>query len=553
MSRNEKETVVLGDARIRNVSEEFLKFVKDQVAMYPNSFSYTLFMRELLNFTRDELAFISKRVQKYSRGSYRLRPRSFTQFLIDKKYQLDDAVVVAISVDDLVKEGVMKIVEKNGFHYWVVGDEVLNPLEYKKLYKLDKKTFATLLREAGYLDIYNRFKDQIMPADIGWVEKLGSFTYKGIHFELYEGYLHASTSIGFPVKELGYEEGERKNVSVWINIHNAKGDDVDKIVNYVSELEKKVQKVILDLQDKIRRETRIIIPESKFWGSISVKDYKIEDFYVTGEATLSINRKEVSVKVTWKPIKKVFEAEITGRIKSYYAAKTFDEISLESLGIEVPSGYYFTVDRSEKTVVLKYYKEFENVEQLPSIAEPYEIVSNVDKVMREIVKMYIEKSKNEKIIGITKGYYRYDEFDTGFTIGKLVESLNWDPEADSFDAIVVKLIAAKIQLPSEHRPRVFDYLVTQVVLNGHSQDKLMEKVNNSLETIFKYMERGRLTAKFTKVEENGYEREVIRLYLDGKPLGIKVEDLPEFEKMIYTAKILQMPIEEETPAKKILV
>jgi len=81
---------------------------------------------------------------------------------IDKRitHTKNDEVFVRIELDDLISEGIIRLVKKNGFWYWGLGDKVLNSLEYKEVYKKGKRTLRTLAKEAGILEIYDAFSDK---------------------------------------------------------------------------------------------------------------------------------------------------------------------------------------------------------------------------------------------------------------------------------------------------------------------------------------------------------------------------------------------------------
>jgi len=183
----------------RSVTKEFSEAVLRSVVESPRGCRIDLPKSVLLAFGPEERAFIEKHIQRYyrySKGRVVIRPKSLQHFLTDKKYAMSDVAEVYLSINDLVEGGYASVVEKDGFWYWSVGGELVDPREHRELYKMDERTFRTLMKEFGYLDIYDEFKDIIKPVS-SLFGSLTEFYYMGVKFEIYEDSLMASTNAKF--------------------------------------------------------------------------------------------------------------------------------------------------------------------------------------------------------------------------------------------------------------------------------------------------------------------------------------------------------------------
>ena len=465
-------------------------------------------------------------------------------FLTDKKYAMSDVAEVYLSINDLVEAGYASIVEKDGFWYWSVGGELIDPREHRELYKMDERTFRTLMKEFGYLDIYDEFKGTIKPVS-GLFSSLAEFDYMGVKFEIYEDSLIASASAKFSGGTVAIDTNTlENNARISVKVGKPTLRDVHRVAEHVKELASVGLEEARRVKEYILRETGIDIPEEKLWVWISSKDYAVTELRVSVSGSVSSNRKSTSVEVRWDKIKRVLEVRLVGEIKSYYVEEAFHTIKLRDLGVSIPNHYSFDIDRQEKAVMLAYYQEFKDVTSLPSISQHYEVISNIDKVLSELLRLHLEKIKDVEIQKYVKEYYSYNKYGVGMTVGQILSALGWDPGA-SFDEVALKLIALKHEMPDEHEPPVFSYLVAQAVLEGHNQDKLMDKVNAGLETVMSYVARGRLSLRYV---ETPYGTRVPRVYLGGRELNMRVENLPRFEKMVKVAKVLVTQVEEEPVA-----
>jgi len=58
-------------------------------------------------------------------------------------------------LEDLLSSGLLQLVEYNGSRFWGLGDRIVNPEQYIRLYA---RTLQTLVANVGFLDVYEAFK-----------------------------------------------------------------------------------------------------------------------------------------------------------------------------------------------------------------------------------------------------------------------------------------------------------------------------------------------------------------------------------------------------------
>jgi len=526
------------------MTNEFLEVVVANALKNPHCCFITIPKGTLLRFSPEERAFIEKHVQRYYRHSSRaaLRPKSLEHFLADRKYEMDDVAEVVVEVGDLKEAGFVDVLERGGFWYWTVGGRELDPKEYRMLYLADSRTVRTLMKELGYLEIYDAFKDIIEPSK-GWFGTLVVFSYMGLNFELRKEWLVVSADAKFtPSGVVVGSSAAGSNATIVASVRRPTLSDVHMLVKHVNELGGVALLEARKLKEYVLSETGIDIPVERARVSISSKDYNITELRVSMWGGLTSNRKKVSVDVVWDKAKGEFEVKLLGEVQSYYVAESFRHINPEKLGVTLRP-YHLDVDWQWKSVELGYRQVFKGVSSPPPISEHYGVVSNVDGVLSELLKLYLERIKGEEIhvCEHVEGRVCISGYGTGISVGEFLSLLSWDPTA-SLDEVALKLIATKCELTSAQSPEVFNHLVAQAVLAGHPQDKLMDKVNGELEAVVNYVARGRLALRYV---ETPHGTKAPRVYLDGRDLGMRVESLPHFERMVKIAKVLVSPVEEE--------
>jgi len=499
------------------MTPEFAELIKSEFAKYPRGYWFNIPKGTLVKLSDEEKKFIEKRVLKYKqRGKDVLSPSpgSFWHFLTDEGYKEDDTVEIWIeSINELVDAGYVDIVEGDGFHYWALANgEVLDPKEYRDLYKVDRRTFRTLMKELGYLDIYEAFKDSIEPSRFIAVAE---FKRNGVEFELYDDKLMASASLLVGNSEL----------YVVMTVKRPTLSDVYKVFKRINnKISDKFSAEVKMLKDYILRETGVDIPEEGFRGYVKFKGSRITAFRVFAYGSVERGRKIVRLNLRWEKVKKRLSVRLEGTIMSNQVNEVFCSINPKDLDAEIPPGYTLKRMWGSGRVSLIYRSSFKG---LPSISEHYERVSNVGKVLSELLRKYLKKIQDEEIV-------IYKKRSTGMKVKDFLEILDWDPST-SFDEVILKLIAAEAELGEAHMPRIYGALKVQAILEGHSQDELIAKVNNALETVMEYMSEGRLGIRYIDTPEGA---RAPRVYLGNKRLDVRVEHLPNFEKLLIIAKTL---------------
>ena len=506
-------------------SSKFAELVK-KVAVSPSSAYFILKKRDILSFTPEERKLIAQRVERYLRNGYRLKPRSFTHFLVSPKYSLDDEVEVRVTAEALENLGILKITEKEGFKYWTACGELLPPKEYLKLYKLRRETAVTLLKEYGLLPFYEAFGGNMDFASCSfYVGVLANINYGGLRFELSPGRLYVSTDIGYDRREIG------KTAFLFVSVENPKPDDVIRVARLTRELETKVKTEVDRTRETIHRMTGVLPDRTSFEGYMEVHNYKITKWVLRSDTRLERGRKVLRIYVERDYVKSRAQVVLEGGIRSQYVLETFNGIDFQKY-VKVPASYSFARDRGAKTVYLMYRAESKGSAEIPNISDPFKVVSSVDGILLEILKMHINALKPAKIMA---GSGR-DAWETPTTVGEFLKSIGWEPGMP-FDEAVLKLIATRTELPKNAKPDLFVMLVAWSVLEGHPQDKLMEKVNNDVETLIKYLRKGRL--KIIARDNRKW------LYLDGKPTFLCLDSNPLFGKVVRSVKLLLEDHEKE--------
>jgi len=512
----------------------FAELVK-RVAKCPYCIYFEVTKEELLGFSEEERRFIEKYIEKYMRGSHRLQPRSIEHFVSSGKYGEEDYAVVYIeNIDDLVSAGYLELAEIGGFYCWRLGNgEVLVPREYKRLYMSRRETFRTLLKEYGYLEIYEEFKDNIEPPSGVWENYVGIlalFRHSDFLFELYEDHLIARADI-----DVG-----GSTMSVKWTAEKPTASTVHSIAAYVkSELVRRFASDIAKMREHVRSEIGVDVSPSGFRGCVEVANGDVREYSLSAEWSTEANRKTVTVSIWWYITERAFKVYMKSSIASQYLTDLFSYLEPFVYRVKMPGGYSIDISRAKRSISIRYSKQYEDADTLPPLSEPFTIVSNIERVLGEVIKLYLEDEENlnKKIVSYQDtgaGVWRYEERDTGLTVSGVLKAISWNPRA-SLDEAILKLIAAREELGEEHRPPVFNLLLAQLVLSGHSQDKIMERVNDPVETLLKYMLAGRLRVKRVDIPGGG---RATKLYLDGRDIGVDVEMLSRFAELVETANAL---------------
>jgi len=478
---------------VPGMTPEFAKVVKELLAKGPDGYTLSVSKDTLLKLSDEEREFIERRVIGYWRGDTALSPRSFREFLGSADYWGNDKVWVYIRAEDLVNAGFLKLTEKDGFYYWVLADgKPLNPKKFIKLYEADERTFRTLMKEYGYLDIYEAFGVKTCR----WA--LGEFEYGNVYFELY----------GKCVRAVASYDINGKQIKVDACVQKPTADDIRKLAEHVKGLAKQYDAVAIAKQvlEWLRSE-----------------DYEVTYFSISltyGGAGKALKKLEVEL------YQKEGEGVLTARVGAYlapYIASLFLLKVLDPAKLDLPPGFRY------EDGVFWYKATLSGLEDLWKLSDAFAALQRLDGLLFDAIGRYLKRVANRRVavlgLEIAEGKP---------TVRDVLDAISWDPTA-SLDEVALKLMAVKEEFGEFCKPPVLEALLSQAVLRGHPEGELTKRLEEPLETLLWYMLEGRLKVRYVATPEGAG---VPRLYLDGKDIGVEVEKLPKFKKMVIVALAL---------------
>lgn len=523
---------------------------------------YTFFKLEkgkLRALSNEDIEFLSNYVTEYRRGVYRIKPKSLQHFISSNKYEDGDEASFSISLKDLINAGVLVRKDEEEFSYWVLDGEVLDPGNYLNLYKADAKLYKTLHKHLGYLDIYERFAaliEQRREASLYHDTQISDFEYEGVHFTLHRESMTASTEI----KDFGvssFRSESPGSIRLWIKVSRPSVDDIDRVIEYVGYTTLLVKELIENLRTLIQRSTdRSVGPES-ILGFIDVSNYRIEKIDINIYTKLKeVGRERITFSVSYgfsrgvknksgefiiEP-KHVLIVQIVGALRSMPVYRLLQETDWRGK-IEIPEDFDLRFDNDNKEVSLVY--EITVPANIPiDFAKPYTVIENFKSVLAKLGEVGLESVKDKRVVAYIRDWYsRTIEFGT---VGELLDAIKWGPTTDK-DELVLKLVALRLkegELIRKAKPPVLDYLIGLSVLYGSDQDSLSEKINDPLETLIEFIEKGKL--KFKKTEEG------IKILFKGMPIEeyISPSALPgKLGRALLTAIALMQAGEERATRK----
>jgi len=504
------------------------------------SVGLTLTRGELLKLTREDRDFLSKYVQEYRRGHYKLRPKSFTQFIVGyKKYEADDEAYFSLMLSDLMREGLLKKVEVNGFKYWEFAGEVLNPKEFINIYKVDEDVFKTLIKEWGYYEVYEKFKDEMNAGRLNETydqEVIAGFIHNNVRLTIRKAALNAYASVGSRLNEPFrdyYGNLVNKSVSLWVHVNNPKPEDVYKVLTYVEYSDLIASELLDNLSKIIKETTGLEVDTTSSYGLMEMHNYRLKHITLSAKATNNVGRTTVSLSLGVNYEKKssdltrTMHIDAEGSIKSQYV---FDLMEAKVVtGIELPDDVGFRYDRENREVTVKVSREFPAIAYV-DVSEPYKIAKEFRQILSMVGEKKLEGLKDEMVVVEYADRYYSSRTELG-KVGDFINDIKWFKTKD-LDEAVLKLIALKLEHGDEIREAnipLLDYLIGHAVLKGFDQDTLTKRINDPLETIIEFVEEGKLKVK--------YEGEP-RIYFKGKPLENYVDEsmaIPRLRRAIMTA------------------
>lgn len=507
-----------------DLSEAFKKVI----FRYLETISYSIYVEvtkhECLQMTDEEKEFIGNKIVKYRRDTNVLRPKSFVHFLSDSKYSGTDTILLSLDFEELMSKGVIKIREVDGFKYLFVGDELVDPKKYYILYKENTELLPSLFKGHDYLDFWDKFRHLMQPDHR--VGTLTSLSYDGIHFTLYPELLEAQF----------FSYRNESETPVHIDIHVTKkrpsADDVYKIAALIKELVSDVIRRSTNLAENVFKETGYATSLDKVSAFIDVNDYKVENYYIRLSDTLEFGRKTISRSLTYYVNSGKMFVELKGEYSSQFLTHALYPLGPRDVEVG-DEKYTFLIDRSSRRVGLKFYKVFNVTEESVPISSNFKVVFNLETILTNLLNERIEEIRDTQIVS----FDRYGRYSLEHTYDTLARRLDWSSD-QTYDETIIKLICLKLILPREHEPNVFDIFVSQAILRGFSQDKLMEKVNEPLDTLISYFKKGRI-----KLVEKDNE---YRFFMDGKPMKI---DLMSFQDFLYALTFAEFLVSDEKQEK----
>jgi len=554
------------------ISDELVKILLDKmekmhISMDGNGYiDFTLTIDELLRLSREDRAFLSKYVDEYRRGHFKLRPKSFTHFLTDrKKYSRDDEAYFSLMLTDLMKEGLLRKVEIDGFTYWEFAGMVLDPMRFVNMYKIDEDVFRTLFKEWGFLEIYEKFKDAVTAGRLRRSYDsscLVEFEYNKVRFTIGKERIHATAWVGYELKEpiYNYHDGSvmTNNVILWIYVSNPRPKDIYKILTYVDYTDFLVKEIFDNMKKVAKDATGVDVDISGLDGSVDIENYKLERANLTAKVRMNQGRTTLTLtlgvkferndyeyregrKISFPSMTTQVEAE--GVLKSLYV---HDLMRVKGEEVNLPDDIKVRLDHDDKEVSVKVFKS------VPAIAyvdagKPYEMA----KRFREILSIVAEKKLKALMDKDPVVKYRDRDYGREEELGKvreIIDGIKWF-EAKDFDEAVLKLIALKVAYLGrieEAETPLLDYLIGHAVLKGYDQDTLTKRINDPLETVIEFIEDGKLKARV----EGGRPQ----IYFKGKPLENYVGDsliINDLKRLIWTAFALMKPDESLRLRKRV--
>lgn len=554
------------------ISDELVKILLDKmekmhISMDGNGYiDFSLTIDELLRLSSEDRAFLSKYVDEYRRGHFKLRPKSFTQFLTDrKKYSGDDEAYFSLMLTDLMKEGLLRKVEIGGFTYWEFAGMVLDPMRFVNMYKADEDVFRTLFKEWGFLEIYEKFKDAVSAGRLNRSYDsscLVEFKYDKATLIIGKEWIRASAWVGYELKEpiYNYHNGSimTNNVFLWIRVSNPRPEDVYKILAYVDYTDFLVKEIFDNMKRVVKDATGMDVDISGLDGNVDVENYKLERANLTAKVRVYQGRSTLTLTLGVKfdrndyeyrdgrkislPIMRT-QVEAEGAIKSLYV---HDLMQVKDEGISLPDDITVRLDHDNKEVSVKVSRSVPTITYVDA-GKPYEMA----KRFKEVLSMVAEKKLKALMDKDPVVKYRDKHYGREEELGKvkeMVDGIKWF-EVKDFDEAVLKLIALKIahlgKIEAAEAP-ILDYLIGHAVLKGYDQDTLTKRINDPLETVIEFVEEGKLKA----MVEGGKPQ----IYFKGKPLENYISDPSisyNLKRLVWTAFALMKPDESLRLRKRV--
>jgi len=504
-------------------------------------------------FNNSDIEFLSSRINDFRRGRLKLRPKSLEHFLSSKKYEDDDEVRATVYIQDLIEIGELRKVDINGFKYWEFHGELLDPKEYTNMYKLDEDVYRTLFKEIGLLEIYDKFKDEILKnvnSVLNSSYVIARFSYEGVNFDIESKKFYARKTI--------FESTNRpfNTVSVWLEVNNPKSDDVFKAVEYMKYTELLLVEALDNVKSIIERSTGLTVEGDNLYGEVHVKDYRIEKFETKGRAMMNIGRTTLEVEAVneYDRHKREYphnslqaivfprattSVTITATEKSYYLYELMD---IGAGLLDKPDNVFVSLNRSDKEVVLQIYNELP-VYTFIYARRPFEVAKDFKGILSDLSDDILEALRDKTVKVKDRNGYSYSEVTVG-KVGELLDKIGWKNVKD-FDEAVLKLIALRLYVKLKDGVDIrdailpiYDYLVANAITKGMDQDLLTEKVNDPMETVLDFIEKGKI--KLAKVDG------ATKIYFKGKPLEEYMDQFLAYSvlgRLVFVAYALSRPEE----------
>lgn len=445
---------------------------------------------------KDVLGFLSKYVTRYVRDKYRLRPKSLHYFLEQKKYKETDIAEFHIPLGDLVKAGVLRREERNGYTYWVLGDRVLDPKSYIPLYRSYSDTFRTLLHELGYLELVEKYGDRVEVEDLTVSTQVARIRLDGIGIEIYTDEFKASCRyvVGKDGRlyhyDLDVEEGVGE-IQVSFTVKNPTIDDIEKMKRYIEYTELVLEELVNNIKTYVEKELGVPFTTMSISGSIDITNYRVREIWISATRLTRKGRMEEEVDVNlnvrrgmsgYPNLDQYIKSHvcIAKTLISLYLRESFS--SIENLGevLDIPPDYDIYFSSSSKATTFEFNVEVEGTPICPRVLKHYVIVKNMEKILRKILEGVLEKDA-EGTVTNTDG--------KEVPVGKVLGFLKWMSN-DDVDTVRLKLATYRLE-GFEDYPLGYR-LVAHALLRGFAQEKVAEALNKPLDVLLEFIRSGKL-------------------------------------------------------------
>ena len=401
---------------------------------------------------------------------------------IDKRitHTKNDEVFVRIELDDLISEGIIQLVEKNGFWYWSFSDKVLNPLEYKEVYKKDKRTLRTLVKEVGILEIYDAFSDKAEPSS------LHIFTVRRICnaiVDVSENSLSIDIKGDYVNLHLYYHKNGRLTV-----------EDVYKAVELANDI---LFGDVVKFKDELRYKLGIVPPHfdevikvtaSAEDGVLAFLKYEVDIQHLERVPPPMMYKPIEVLHIEFDRVKKEFRffyvADFNKRqykpklsLSVVYVISKIVANDNELVKTLLPPNINIALEASSSTYSVGLTITATGVDEIPvSYQFFYQLLTN-----------YLDRVRDRKLR-------------CGLTVGEFLDAIKWNPQ-DDIDAVLLKLIAAKVEDTKFEKvksckklegledivilkglPPLYHILKAQVELVRHQNDDLLKTLKRKLKT-----------------------------------------------------------------------